>query len=47
MVHFSASKPLVDGEGQHKDTINNIKATKEWVVNMISEPFVEASKYVP
>jgi flavin reductase (DIM6/NTAB) family NADH-FMN oxidoreductase RutF len=44
MVHFSCSKPLVDGEGKHKDTLNNIKATKEFVVNMISEPFVEASK---
>lgn len=46
MVHFSCSKPLVDGEGKHKDTLNNIKATKEFVVNMISEPFVEASKCV-
>jgi flavin reductase (DIM6/NTAB) family NADH-FMN oxidoreductase RutF len=46
MVHFSASKPIKDGEGKHKDTLNNIKTTKEFVVNMISEPFAEASKCV-
>jgi len=41
----SASKPIVDGEGKHKDTLNNIRATKEFVVNIISEPFAEASNF--
>lgn len=45
MVHFSTSKPFKDGEGKHKDTLNNIKSTKEFVVNMISEPFAEASNH--
>ncbi|KAL7003910.1 hypothetical protein EMMF5_006546, partial [Cystobasidiomycetes sp. EMM_F5] len=45
MVHFSATKPIVNGEGNHKDTLTNIKATKEFVINMISEPFAEASNF--
>ena len=27
-----------------KDSCNNIKATKEFTVNIISEPFIEAAK---
>lgn len=46
VVQFTASKALVNGKGRHKDSLNNIKSTKEFVVNMISEPFVEAAKCV-
>ena len=28
-----------------KDSCNNIKTTKEFTVNMISEPFIEAAKW--
>ncbi|KAI0048882.1 hypothetical protein FA95DRAFT_1594857 [Auriscalpium vulgare] len=29
------------GPGRYKDTLNNIKATKSFTVNIISEPFIE------
>lgn len=45
VVQFSCIEPIIDGKGgRHKDAANHIKATKEFVVNMVSEPFVEASK---
>lgn len=31
--------PLVRGDGQRKDTVNNVEATKEFVLNIVSEDF--------
>ena len=37
-----AFSPMVRGsDGQHKDTLRNIEATREFVVNVVSEEFVE------
>lgn len=45
VIQFSCIEPIIDGKGgRHKDAVNHIKETGEFVVNMISEPFVEASK---
>lgn len=44
MVHFSCKEPLIPGRPEFKDSIKNIKATKQFVVNIISEPFAEAAK---
>lgn len=44
-LQFSCIESIIDGKGgRHKDAANHIKATGEFVVNMISEPFVEVSK---
>ncbi|KAK9893447.1 hypothetical protein P389DRAFT_175512 [Cystobasidium minutum MCA 4210] len=46
IVQFSCIEPIIDGKGgRHKDAVNHIKATGEFVVNMISEPFVEAANF--
>lgn len=35
--------PLIRStDGQHKDTLNNVKATGEFVVNIVTEPLAEA-----
>ena len=28
---------MVNGQGQHKDTLNNVRSTREFVVNIVSE----------
>ena len=33
--------PMVSGQGSHKDTLNNIRATGEFVVNIVSEEIAE------
>lgn len=42
MIVFSCSSP---GPDKQKDTCNNVKTTKEFVVNIISEAFIEAANY--
>lgn len=39
VVGFS---PLLDGSGNRKDTLNNIRSTKEFVVNIVSHTIAEA-----